>query len=295
MREFGILILTILFFNSCSLNSEYEVDENAGINEFQTQETLGPNDFFSFKKPKVLVAGTFHFNYPGQDAHKVSEENKVDVLSEQGIKQVNELVDYIKKFNPTKIGIEALPNNNYTNKLHNYVAGTPLGRDEREQLGLRIAKELNLDTIYSMDDGTLFNDLMQQNPEFCSALMEDYDFNSTGSLDSIKNEWYTYKDSVFKDLNLLDRLILMNSKEYHQFDYGTYLIGDFKLGDNRGADMLASYWYDRNLRIFRNMQQIVTSEEDRILLIFGNAHAALLRQFLTCSPEFEYVEFSDLN
>jgi hypothetical protein len=73
-----------------------------------------------------------------------------------------------------------------------------------------------------------------------------------------------------------------------------YLIGDFKLDNERGVDILSSWWYNRNLRIFRKLQLITESPNDRILLIFGNGHAAVLRQFLEASPEYEFVEFDSL-
>lgn len=86
----------------------------------------------------------------------------------------------------------------------------------------------------------------------------------------------------------------MNSPEFHQYEYGFYLTGDFKLREFDGADMLALYWYGRNLRMFRNIQKITQDSGDRILVIVGNGHASVLRQLLTSSPEYDYVEFSSL-
>ncbi|PZU14969.1 MAG: hypothetical protein DI622_12920, partial [Chryseobacterium sp.] len=84
------------------------------------------------------------------------------------------------------------------------------------------------------------------------------------------------------------------SKEYHQYEYGAYLNGDFKLREHDGADMLALYWYNRNLRMFRNIQNIPHNSEDRILVVVGNGHASVLRQLFTSSPEFDYIEFDSL-
>lgn len=95
-------------------------------------------------------------------------------------------------------------------------------------------------------------------------------------------------------MSLLKYLKRINSREYHQLGYGSYLVVDYKLDNNRGADMLSILWYRRNLRIFRKLQEIKSSKEDRILLIFGNGHASILRQLLESSPEFEFIEFDKL-
>jgi pheromone shutdown protein TraB len=46
--------------------------------------------------------------------------------------------------------------------------------------------------------------------------------------------------------------------------------------------------------MFRNIQEIVESKKDRILIIVGNGHAAVLRHLVESSPEFEFIEFEAL-
>lgn len=100
--------------------------------------------------------------------------------------------------------------------------------------------------------------------------------------------------STDKSKTLLQIFNDQNTPEYHQYEYGYYLTGDFKLRDFDGADLLSLYWYDRNLRMLRNIQRIPQTSEDRIVVIVGNGHASVLRQLLTASPEYELVEFSSL-
>ena len=64
-------------------------------------------------RAEVLLVGSFHFGYPGQDAHKTSEEDKIDILSEEKQKEVQELSDYIARFKPTKIMVETGANTGY--------------------------------------------------------------------------------------------------------------------------------------------------------------------------------------
>ncbi|RTZ50146.1 DUF5694 domain-containing protein [Chryseobacterium arthrosphaerae] len=257
-----------------------------------------PSDFFTSPKTKVLVVGSFHFDYPNLDAHKTRKEDQVDVLSPETAKEVTELVEYIKRFKPTKIAIEAWPSWNANQKLKEYNEGKHRDkRDERYQLAMRIASELKINELFSIDAESILDDLEKHfgktDSAFFKNLSKDYDFRSD---DPVSQQFIAfYKSSEPKNFkSLLDTFTYMNSKESHQYGYGAYLSGDFKLREHDGADMLALYWYSRNLRMFRNIQNIPHNSEDRILVIAGNGHAAVLRQLFTTSAEYDFIEFSSL-
>lgn len=257
-----------------------------------------PSEYFTNQKTKVLVVGSFHFDYPNLDAHKTEKGDQVDVLSPKTAKEVTELIDYIKKFKPTKIAIEAWPNWNANQKLKEYKEGKHTNqRDERFQIAMRIAKELNLNELYSIDANSVLDDLGEKfgkkDSLYFKNLGADYDFLSDDIISKQYNNFF--KNTQRKNFqSILDLFKFMNSKEYHQYEYGAYLSGDFKLREHDGADMLALYWYDRNLRMFRNIQNIPHTSEDRILVVAGNGHASVLRQLFTSSPEFDYIEFDSL-
>ena len=48
-----------------------------------------------------------------------------------------------------------------------------LSRDERHQLGVRIASEMSLDTIFSIDATPMLNDLDKIDEDYVNALWED--------------------------------------------------------------------------------------------------------------------------
>jgi len=253
------------------------------------------SDYFPKEKTQVLVVGTFHFDYPGLDAHKTSDEDKIDVLKEPKKSEVTELVGYIKKFKPNKIAIEAFDSWNATEKLKQYKTGAFRDkRDERYQLAMRIANEMQLDTLYAIDANTMSEDLEKIDSSYTNTLFKDFDFQSDDPYNTFVFDWITEDEKILPKVNLLEYFKHFNSKESHQYGYGAYLVGDFKLDNLRGADILASWWYNRNLRIFRKLQEITESPDDRILVIFGNGHAAILRQLLDASPEYEFVEFDSL-
>lgn len=258
-----------------------------------------PSEYFPDLKTKVLVVGSFHFEYPNFDAHKTAKSDQVDVLEPKTAAEVTELVNYIKKFKPTKIAIEAWPDWKANEKLKEYKDGKQRDqRDERYQLAMRISAELKISELYSIDANSVLDDFTEKfgkkDSLYFKNLLEDYDFLSD---DRISKQYNTFiKNTERKNFkSLLDMFKYMNSKEYHQYEYGAYLTGDFKLREHDGADLLALYWYSRNLRMFRKIQEIPKNAEDRILVIAGNGHASVLRQLFTSSPEYDYVEFSTLD
>jgi hypothetical protein len=253
------------------------------------------SSFFPKEKAKVLVVGTFHFDYPNLDVNKTADNDKVDVLTEPKKSEVTELVNYIKKFRPTKIAIEATPDWKANEKLKKYKAGEfREERDERYQLGMRIANDLKIDTLYSVDAESLDNELAKLDTAFFQKLFQDFDFKNDDKYNQLYTKWFDYETKLPAKTNLLSYVKRINSRESHQLNYGAYLVGDFKLDNQRGADILSIWWYNRNVRIFRKLQEITETPEDRILLIFGNGHAAVLRQLLESSPEYQFIEFDSL-
>lgn len=55
-------------------------------------------------RPQVLLFGTFHFSNPGLDAHK--SKYTYDLFSLKGQKELQEVLDRLAEFKPTKILIE---------------------------------------------------------------------------------------------------------------------------------------------------------------------------------------------
>ena len=276
-------LFTIAYLISCTRPDQSEL------------RLKSPAEFFPAEKTKVLVVGTFHFDFPGLDVVQTAEEDKIDVLTEPKKSEVTELVNYIKKFNPNKIAIEAFETWKATEKLRKYKQGDFRDkRDERYQLGMRIATELQLDTLYAIDAGSMSEDLEKLDSVYIRELYKDFDFQHDDPYLDMFYKWTDDEKKSISKVNLLNYFKHTNSRESHLYNYGIYLIGDFKLDNARGADILSSWWYNRNVRIFRKLQEITEDENDRILVIFGNGHAAILRNLIEASPEYEFVEFDAL-
>lgn len=248
-----------------------------------------------FPSEKKTTRHAFHFDYPGLDVYKTNEEDKIDVLTVPRKSEVTEVVEYIKRFKPTKIAIEAYDNWSALEKLRAYNNGEYRDqRDERYQLAIRLASELKLDTIFSINAQSYDSDLMKLDSLYVEKLFQDFDFKSDDPYNELYKTWIEEDLKVRSKVHLLDYLKHINSKESHQYGFGVYLVGDFKLDNVRGADILSIWWYNRNLRIFRKIQQITENADDRILVIIGNGHAEVLWQLIESSPEYEFIEFDSL-
>ncbi len=253
------------------------------------------------KLPAVFLIGSFHFAYYNFDAHKTDKDAQVDIKSPDKQKQLAELLDYVARFKPTKIVVEGGRNTGYLMKRYRaYRAGTrELGKEETEQIGFRLLEKFHLDTLYGVDDIPLvssFNDSRDSNllRPIMDSIYKDWDFKSDDPMSKRYTQWYDYKDRVTVKNSLLSFFKYFNSDKVLNRGYGAYLVGDFKLGNTRGADALAMHWESRNLRIFRHIQQITTSPDDRILVLFGQGHIQILKHLFECSPEYKLVKFNDL-
>lgn len=251
--------------------------------------------------PQALLVGTFHFGYPNQDAYKVDKEDQVDILSDDKQQEVLELVDYIAKFHPTKIVVEGGHNSGYlVNRYREWQNGeVDLRAREIDQLAFRLMERFNLDTLYGCDAPGLTYSMEESADsnvmnKYLEEVFADYDWQSDDPMDAIYTKWYDQQTRYSLELPLLDYFKYINSENFIKRMHGAYLIGDFKLGDFRGADALTLYWYSRNLRIFRRIQDINAGPDDRILVLFGAGHISILKEQFEASPEYKVVLFSEL-
>lgn len=251
--------------------------------------------------PKVLLVGTFHFEYYDLDAHVTDKDKRVNVKDPERQQEMEELVAYIARFEPTTIAVEAGPNTGWLMKRYrDYHRTDSLPRaDEREQIGFRLMKRFGIDTLYGVDAPTLVQDLMTLKDSLTlypilDSIYADWDFSSDDAISQRYSAYYRSMDAYHVDHTLLESFLLHNADKTLDRSYGAYLNGDFKLGKYRGADGLAMHWYARNLRILRNIQELHLKPSDRLVLIYGAGHMGILKHLFECTPEFELVKFGEL-
>jgi hypothetical protein len=204
----------------------------------------------------------------------------------------------IAAFEPTIIVIEVDPNKQekVDSVYSAYLDGNhQLKRNEHEQIGFRLAKRFNLPTLYCTNDwGELseqINHVVYGNDTVARQKFMDFFYNSDDS-SKIYNP-----ENKFKSMGILEHLKMVNSRDHLKKDLGNYMISKFKYEttDNvfSGVDFTTGWWFNRNLRIFRNIQKITANPDDRILVIYGSSHMNLLNIFFDASPEYELEDIND--
>lgn len=238
-----------------------------------------------------MILGSYHMANNNLDVYNLQADN---VLTKKRQKEIQHLVDLLAKFKPTKIALERrwhTKSDTVTQeKYKNYLAEKhTLSKSESEQIGFRLAKQLGHKQIYCIDSPGKFNfkavvDYAQENGqvEYLVALnqfMENY----------MKEE-----QEFLAKHTIGEYLKRMNEPERIRGSHGLY-ISMCRIGKNLdypAADLNAD-WYHRNVKIYSNLTRITSTPEDRILVIFGNGHAPILRDLVEYAPEYELVEVAD--
>ena len=79
---------------------------------------------------------------------------------------------------------------------------------------------------------------------------------------------------------------ILNSDECIAFDHSVYLdINKINLGKYEGSQLVLQ-WYERNLKIFSNLQNIC-EKGDKVLVLIGSSHLKILKELITASGEMD--------
>lgn len=226
---------------------------------------------------EVLVLGSYHMGNPGRD---IINMNADDVLAPQRQAEMRELVDVLAHFHPTKIAIEASSDSPKIKQYEDYLAGKhELSRDEREQIGFRLARELKLSKIYGIDI----------QGDFPFATVQDYAkaHGREKELESLmgKVQQMVQDDNRFLQTHtILQMLLRINSEGAVRRNLASYAMFPHygEEDDYAGAELLTQ-WYQRNMRIYTHLLNIV-QPSDRILVIYGSGHLGLLQQNVQVDP-----------
>lgn len=229
-------------------------------------------------KPTLVVLGTYHMGTPGNN---VVNGKVDDISSPERQKQMVKLVGKLKQFKPTKIVVECdLEDDAKTQGIYDrYLSGSyQLSKNETNQIGFRLAKQLGHKKVYCVDWSDFWDDpainyekYAAKDPELDSFLKEVYR--------NLKKEVDAEHEKLFT-LTVIDQLVLLNQPARMEKDHKVYF-DLMRIGRGKeyiGANYV-SWWYRRNLTILDNIIRITDSPTDRILVIYGAGHLKLLTQF----------------
>jgi hypothetical protein len=245
----------------------------------------------------IMYLGVFHFDYPNLDVQK--PVGVIDVLEPDRQREIEELVALLAEFRPTKIAVEFTADRQprLDSLYAEYRTGRwALGRNEVYQLGFRLAARLGLDGVVAVDTERhdFFVDLArtQLEPRVGELFATDVEQRDRLSRERAREDSAAFACGE----TLREKLLRGHQPERLRRDHMAYSVGFFKFdgeaGGYTGADFVSG-WYNRNLRIFRNLQRITTSPGERILFIVGSGHLPILRFVTAHSPEYELVDATE--
>ncbi|HEX8172684.1 MAG TPA: DUF5694 domain-containing protein [Thermoanaerobaculia bacterium] len=237
---------------------------------------------------QILILGTYHMANPGRDLYNTQAD---DVLAPKRQAELAQLIEVLKRFAPTKIAIERDPFDSRTKKDYDdYLAGKhELTRNEIEQIGYRLGKELGHKAIYAVDADGEFP--YARLVKFAKATGREKEFES---LSGEIGEMVKKSNAFMASHTVLETLLDLNSDERTAEAVGYY----FRQAeysepyDWAGADLVAD-WYRRNMRIYGNVVPLAASPDERILLIYGSGHLGWLRQIFGANPNFRVRKLAE--
>ncbi len=273
------LILGLVMVNCETPNKQFT--EKADLEE---KAELKKGD----EKIKVLNFATFHMGATS-DARKV-EFDKENKKNQQDAKQIASL---ISQFKPTVICVEVpLEKNEQLNKKYaDYLRSEEVSTyyGEVGLVAFQVAKMNNIDTLYGIDHKLSYNYNIH---EMVKNAIDSVTYNNFKS-----DPFRSIPDlNIFEEgLSLMEKLSRMNHPKF--LDFLIHINADILafVGSEEGyegADEAAKY-YQRNLRIYANLNRLPLKTDDRVFILSGGSHTAFLNQFMKRSTKYEVVDTFD--
>lgn len=237
---------------------------------------------------EIMLLGTFHFKESQFDFCSDKVQNELDCLTqkllafnpdtiavEAAVHQQEAVSKSYQKFSLADLrNYEKMRNENLGN-IHMFGETRPITYDnESIQIGYKLGKLLKLNDIYAVDDDSALGESVAKLMPFWADTLEVI------QVDMNKHT----EDSI------IDLYKYYNSAEWSKLNHNIYIRANaLKIdGAYAGAEMNTK-WYERNLKIFTNIQQLATSSE-RLFIIYGAGHLQILRDLINADDNLRLVD-----
>jgi uncharacterized protein YfkK (UPF0435 family) len=271
------IFLSLILISSCK--------ENITDKEASNNKTSEPELLETTNKVQILNFGTFHMGFTND-----ANTTEFDEHNKDNQKKIHDIAERLSNFKPTVIIVETVPeyDKQLQTEYNNYLDDPNMlfkNPSEIELLAYELGRLSKTKRIFGIDHKMGYNYNIGNEIE--------------NSIDSVWHDKY-YEDplsyypevNINEDsLNLLEKLKLTNHDMYLDFlitvnaDMLTF-VGTEK--GFEGADEATKY-YQRNLRMFSNLNRIQLTEDDRVFILMGASHTAFFRDFISRSPKYEMV------
>lgn len=236
-------------------------------------------------KVKVMVLATFHFAPPGLDLSNCLGVNEMDKSDE-----VEELVQAVHRFNPTKICVERPRkdekeiNEAYMHYLKGEKSENLNCKNEVWRVAFRLAQMGNHKRVYPIDVpmGIPLEEVINYS--------KDNDKEVYDSIVRDSEEFKRVDTEMVTSKRIIDYFRYLNSPENYNKDHSEYLLfSRVGAGSNYYGAAMLSEWYKRNSYVFSNLLA-AAQPGDRIVVLYGAGHKKILSEFVQDYREFELVD-----
>lgn len=277
----NLIIMGCFFAIISCKNSKTVTDNNLSGSGISSQNIANTE----LQKIQVLNFGTFHMG-------ETSDANKTefDEHDQKNLLEIHKIAAQLAKFKPTVIIVETPPS--FDIKLQaeyaEYLINPKMkfkNPSEIELLAYEIGRLSSSKQIYGIDHKMSYN--YQIGKEMVN------------SIDSVWHNKY-FKDPLkfYSEVNInQDKLNLFDKFKWYNND----IVLDFLIEANaemlahvgsekgfEGADEATKY-YQRNIRMYSNLNRLKLTENDRVFILMGASHTAYLRDFFSRSPKYKMV------
>ena len=239
---------------------------------------------------EILLLGSFHFLESSIDFYSSEIQNELDLITRK-----------LLKFNPAVIAVEAaakaqeyidksyeifdLMDLQDRNKMQNETLGEiymfgqkyPITyNNESIQIGYRLGKMLAHSKVYAIDDDTILNmDVMYNKPP--------------SSLKEAMNALHADMNKHMND-TIVDMYKYYNSEEWSKLNHSISIQANMiSAGNNYAGAEMVTKWYERNLKIFSNIQRLADTYR-RIFIIYGAGHLKILRDLINADSNLKLID-----
>lgn len=239
---------------------------------------------------QVMVLGTYHMDNPGQDLHNVQA---ADVLTASRQAELAAVARALATFKPTVVAIERVtPAPEYVDARYAGFDGSQLAtvRDERVQVGYRLAREAGLSRVHGIDEQPSAGE-----PDYFpfdrvqARVHARGDDAALGALMARAGEMVTAFEQGQARASIGELLRGANSPRLLADASMYYALLKLDAGEDQPGAELLGYWYMRNAKIAAKLIDIARPG-DRVVVIFGAGHKHWLEQILANMPGVEVVD-----
>lgn len=237
----------------------------------------------SASKPQIMVLAVFHL----VSTKNMFTQKQGDTLTPKRQREIEQVVERLRAFHPTKIAVEHGDDGKLNDRYQQYLSDKyVLTAEETDQYAFRLGKELGLARIDSIYYSVSFD------PNEAEAYAHAH--GQKAVWDAALDRWRKFVeklDEVLAHSTMLEALRFLNSESAIDLNGSAYLVLD-RIGESNeypGADAV-SRWYATNLHIFANLMRLITSPDDRVLVIYGQGHVQLLRSLIKGSPDLQFID-----